>query len=374
MGKNGLHSVLPLLLTAFFFMASGPKAPAHTPAGIKAGVTAQHSGHNEEEKLQPGKIIIDHVVDHYSWHITTIGETEISIPLPVILYSKERGFFFFWSSRFDHGHSSYKGFKIAQKGAQKGSIVEVTDQGEVKEDRPLDFSITKTVAAVFVSLALLLGIFITVARQYKKRTRKPPKGLQSLVEPLILFVRDEIARPSIGEKNYERYTPFLLSVFFFILLNNLLGLIPIFPAGANTTGNISVTMALALFTFIITQVSGKKHYWREIFNPPAVPWWLKIPLPLVPLIEFVGIFTKPFVLMIRLFANISAGHIVALGFFMLIFIFGDMNPMAGYGISVLSLLFTVFLTLLELLVAFIQAYVFTILSALYFGMALGEVE
>jgi F-type H+-transporting ATPase subunit a len=351
----------------------------HTYAVAKTTTTEQKHAEGEssesgESGFNPGKMIIDHVVDHYSWHIFSYGDTEITLYLPVILYSKNRGWFCFSSSHFEHGHKSYKQFKIAQNGVNKGNIVELDQHGNVKEEKPIDLSITKTIAAVFFSIILLLGLLLPVANQYKRRTKNPPKGLQSLFEPLILFVRDEIAKPSIGEKYYERYTPFLLSVFFFILLNNLLGLIPIFPAGANTTGNITVTMALALFTFIVTLLSGKRHYWQEIFNPPAVPWWLKLPIPLVPLIEFVGIFIRPFTLMVRLFANISAGHIVLLGFFSLIFIFGNMNPLVGYGVSIFSVLFTVFLTLLELLVAFIQAYVFTILSALYLGMALGEIE
>ena len=370
-----INKHLSLLLFIGLFLSvpfpghTGEKSPE--PPGVE-----QHDegSHSEEEGFEPGKVIIDHVADHHSWHIVTIGEKEISLPLPVILYSRDRGFFFFWSSRFEHGHASYQRFKIPRTGPNKGDVVELNQQGEVKEKKPIDFSITKTVAAVFVSIFLMLGIFIPLAKTYKERTKKSPRGLQSLLEPLIFFVRDEIARPSIGEKSYERFVPFLLSVFFFILLNNLMGLIPIFPAGANTTGNISVTLALALFTFIITQLSGKKHYWQEIFNPPSVPWWLKYPLPLVPLIEFMGIFIRPFTLMVRLFANISAGHIVVLGFFMLIFIFGNLSPVAGYGVSVFSVIFTVFLTLLEILVAFIQAYVFTILSALYFGMAVGEVE
>ncbi|MGM0530013.1 MAG: F0F1 ATP synthase subunit A [Bacteroidota bacterium] len=340
-----------------------------------AGMATASSGEEQEEGgFNPGEMILDHVVDHYSWHIVTIGDTEITLPLPVILYSADRGFFCFWSSHFDHGHKTYKQFKIAQEGANKGNIVELDAQGNVKEERPWDFSITKTIAGVFASIFILLGIFLPVARRYKRQPIQPPKGMQSLLEPLILFVRDEIARPSMGEKHYERFTPFLLSVFFFILLNNLLGLVPIFPAGANTTGNISITMALALFTFLMIILAGKKHYLMEIFNPPQIPWWLKIPLPLVPLIEFVGLFIRPFTLMVRLFANISAGHIVMLGFFSLIFIFGDLSPLAGYGVSVFSVLFTVFLTFLELLVAFIQAYVFTILSALYLGIALGELE
>jgi F-type H+-transporting ATPase subunit a len=166
--------------------------------------------------------------------------------------------------------------------------------------------------------------------------------------------------------------PFLLTAFFFIFFNNLLGLIPILPGGANVTGNIAITLVLALFTFVITTLNGNMSYWKHIVNAPGVPWWIKIPIPLMPVVEVVGMFTKPFVLMVRLFANISAGHIIALGFFSLIFIFGQMNIWAGYGISVISVAFAIFMTALELLVAFIQAYVFTLLSAIYFGMATEE--
>jgi F-type H+-transporting ATPase subunit a len=163
--------------------------------------------------------------------------------------------------------------------------------------------------------------------------------------------------------------PFLLSLFFFIFFNNLLGLIPFFPGGANLTGNIAITMILALFTFIITSFSGTKNYWIHMFNTPGVPWWLKIPIPLMPIVEIIGVFTKPFVLMVRLFANILAGHIIVLGFMSLIFIFGSINIFIGYGVSIVSVGFSIFMGLLELLVAFLQAYVFTLLSALYFGMA-----
>ena len=360
-------------MVLFFGLFAGSSVQAGSSARDEVADDEFHEQeHPEQQGLDIGEVIIGHVVDHYSWHIATLGSTHISIPLPVMLYSQERGFFFFWSSRFDHGHSSYKRFKVAQEGPNKGSVVELNDQGQVMEQRPLDFSITKNVAAIFFSILLMLYLFIHIARMYRERGNRPPKGIQSLLEPVILFIRDDVSKKSIGEEDYERFTPFLLSIFFFILINNLLGLVPIFPAGANVTGNISVTMALALFTFFVTLVSGKREYWKEIFNPPAVPWWLKIPIPLVPVIEFVGIFIKPFVLMVRLFANISAGHIVILGFLSLIFIFGNMNVYAGYGISVLSVLFTVFLTFLEILVAFIQAYVFTILSAIYFGMARGN--
>jgi len=215
-------------------------------------------------------------------------------------------------------------------------------------------------------------VFISTARAYKRNTGKAPKGLQSAIEPVILFVRDDIAKPSIGDNKYEKYMPYLLSIFFFIFLNNLLGLVPIFPGGANITGNIAVTMVLAVFTFVITTFSAKKDYWKHIFNAPGVPWWLKFPVPLMPVIELLGVITKPFVLMVRLFANITAGHIIVLSFFSLIFIFGKTSPALGMGVSVVSIAFTLFMTMLELLVAFIQAYVFTLLSALYFGMAITE--
>ena len=186
---------------------------------------------------------------------------------------------------------------------------------------------------------------------------------------MILFVRDDIARPAIGEKYYQRFLPFLLTVFFFIWLNNLLGLIPIFPGGANLTGNIAVPMIMALMVLVITTLSGKKTYWQHIFAMPGVP---KPVLLILTPVEIMGLFLKPFVLMIRLFANITAGHIIILSFFSLIFIFGEINPIAGYGASVLSVGFVIFMTMLELLVAFLQAYVFTLLSAIYFGTAVEE--
>jgi F-type H+-transporting ATPase subunit a len=225
---------------------------------------------------------------------------------------------------------------------------------------------------LFISLALLCIVFISIARRYQKRDHEAPKGLQSLLEPLILFIRDDIAIPAIGHSKYARYMPFLLTIFFFIFFNNLIGLIPFFPGGVNLTGNISITLVLALFTFIITTFSGNKAYWLHIVNAPGVPWWLKFPVPLMPIVELIGVFTKPFVLMVRLFANITAGHIIMLGFISLIFIFGQMNAALGYGVSVVSVAFALFMNLLELLVAFIQAYVFTLLSAIYFGMATEE--
>lgn len=327
----------------------------------------ESSGH---EKFEPGTFIFDHIGDSYDWHIIDIGHKSVSIPLPVILYSKEKGLVVFMSSKFHHGHESYKGFRLEIDGENKGKIIETLADGS--EVIPFDISITKNIAALFISIILILIIFINVGKAYKRRPNMPPKGLQSLLEPVILFVRDEIAKPSIGEKKYEVFLPYLLTVFFFIWINNMLGLIPIFPGGANVTGNIAVTFVLAFFTFIITAIRGNKNYWQHIFNTPGVPFWLKLPLPIMPLVETIGIFTKPIVLMIRLFANITAGHIIVLGFLSLIFLFGEIQPFLGYSVSIVSILFIMFMILLELLVAFIQAYVFTFLSALYFGMAVED--
>ena len=331
----------------------------------------QHGEENHEEIFNPGEFIFDHIGDAYEWHILTYKNFHLSIPLPLILYSKTKGLNVFFFSKLHHGHSDYKRFRYELQGENRGEIVEILDDGSTQLPF-LNLSFTKNAFAILISCILLLWLFLSVAAAYKKRSNKAPRGMQNLVEPIILFIRNDIAIPSIGEKKAERFLPFLLSIFFFIWINNMMGLIPIFPGGANVTGNITVTMLLALFTFSITTINGNKNYWKHIFNPPGVPWWLKFPIPLMPIIEIVGMFTKPFVLMVRLFANISAGHIIALGFFSLIFIFGQMQVAMGYVVSPLSLAFTIFMTFLELLVALIQAYVFTLLSALYFGMATAE--
>jgi F-type H+-transporting ATPase subunit a len=324
------------------------------------------TGEHHAEEFNPGAMIVDHVIDAHEWHILTLGETHVSIPLPVILYDNGK-LIVFLSRRFDHGHESYMGYKLELEGENKGKIVN-EENGEL----PLDLSVTKNIAAMLISMVLISILFISIGKAYSKRRGQAPKGLQSLLEPLILFIRDDVAKASIGEKKYEKFLPYLLTLFFFIFFNNLLGLVPFFPGGANLTGNIAVTAVMALFTFIITSISANKNYWLHIVNTPGVPWWLKIPVPLMPIVELMGVFTKPFVLMVRLFANITAGHIIVLGFMSLIFIFGNMNPAIGYGVSIVSVAFAVFMGLLELLVAFIQAYVFTLLSALYFGMAMEE--
>ncbi len=325
------------------------------------------------EKFNASKLIMEHIADSYEWHIAKIGNYHVSIPLPVILYSQKSGFHFFTSNQLHHGKESYSGFKIAGEESKfKGKIVESAPDGS--EMRPFDFSITKNVASLFVSIIFLLLIFLSIAKKYKDGFDKAPKGLQSWLEPIVLFIRDDVVKASIGEEKYRKYLPYLLTVFFFILINNLMGLVPFVPGGANLTGNIAVTLVLALFTFATILLSGSKDYYTHLINAPGIPWWLKLPIPLMPFVEIMGVFTKPFVLMVRLFANITAGHIIALGFYSLIFIFGEKSIYAGYGVSVVSILFTIFMGLLELLVAFIQAYVFTLLSALYIGMALEQHE
>lgn len=369
--KKRLFIALPLILLSVLFLS--PSSVLAAGEKEEHSVEASHSPGQEEEKFNAGIMIIDHIVDAHEWHILSTRTRHVSIPLPVILVEQGK-VHAFMSSRFHHGHASYKGFKLETEGKNEGKIVRVIgDSMETDQNArlPLDLSITKNVLALFISCILICVIFISVARSYRKREGHAPKGLQSILEPVILFVRD-MARSSIGDHKYERFMPYLLTLFFFIFFNNLIGLVPFFPGGANLTGNIAVTMVMALITFIITTFVGNSNYWKHIYNTPGVPWWLKFPLPLMPLVELMGVFTKPFILMIRLFANITAGHIIMLGFISLIFIFGNINIVLGYSVSVVSILFAVFMGLLELLVAFIQAYVFTLLSSLYFGMAMEE--
>jgi F-type H+-transporting ATPase subunit a len=333
-------------------------------------------GHIEApQKLNAGELIMEHIADSHDWHLWG----HAAIPLPVIVYNTERGVVVFSSARFDHGHKSYAGYRLNEK----GKIEAVNETGEVDAHittlnhsltaASYDISITKNVMSIFITIAILLMVFISVARAYtNKRKGLAPTGLQNAVEAIVIFMRDDVIKAGIGEKKYEKYVPYLLTLFFFIWINNMLGLIPIFPGGANVTGNISVALVLATLTFIITTISGNKNYWQHIFAMPGVP---KGVLVLLTPIEILGVFLRPFVLMIRLFANIAAGHIIALSFFCLIFIFGQESLYGtggGLGVSPLSIVFTVFMGFLELLVAFLQAYVFTLLSSIYIGAALEE--
>ncbi len=323
----------------------------------------EHGTAGTAEEFDASSFILDHIADSHEWHLLTKQNGEsVAIYLPVILYSKEKGLDVFSSKKLAHGHE-YNGYKLVEEGDLKGKIVNVSESGAIDEvNRPLDFSVTKMVVGMMAAALIGLILFITLGRSYKKTGISHPKGIQSFLEPVVLFVRDDIAVPNIGEHRYEKYMPYLLSVFFFILINNIMGLIPFPPPfGANVTGNIALTFVLALCTFLITQFSGNKTYWKHVFAAPGVPLWL---LPVMIPVEIIGLFSKPFALMIRLFANITAGHIIVLSLLCLIFIFDSL------AIAPVSILFVIFMDCLELLVAFLQAYIFTLLSALFIGMAM----
>jgi F-type H+-transporting ATPase subunit a len=308
--------------------------------------------------------LFEHVNDSHEWYFLTIGNHHISIPLPIILHSKATGWHLFSSSKLYHAKSEQYAFYIAHGGKNDGKIVERHTDGS--ESIPIDLSITKTVLGALIVALILIVVLITVARHSSKDPLKIPKGIQNLVEPIVLFVRDEIAKPFAGEK-YKRFLPYLLTVFLFVLLSNLVGLI--LPLGFNITGNIAVTVALGSFTFVITLVSGNKKYWMHIINPD-VPVFMKLPIPLMPVIEIAGVLIKPMILMIRLFANMFAGHVIIAVLLALIFIMSALaGVFAGMVTSVVSIIFSIFILLLDLLVSFIQAYIFTLLSAMYFGMA-----
>ena len=321
----------------------------------------------ENKSIDIKEIIFDHIGDAYEWHVATIGDKHISIPLPVIVYSQEKGLNVFLSSHLHHGHS-YEGFHIATEGDYKGKVVETLSTGEVK--RPmLDLSLTKIAAGIVLNSLLLVTIILCVSRWYRRREASDdaPRGFVGMIEMLIMMVYDGIIKPSVG-KDYERYAPYLLTAFFFIFLSNLMGLVPIFPGGANVTGNIAITLVLAICTFLAVNLFGTREYWREVLWPD-VPMWMKCPVPLMPVIEIFGLFTKPFALTVRLFANIMAGHSVILALVCIIFVTHSMGALISGSMTVVSVLFTIFMNCLELLVAFIQAYVFTMLSAVFIGMS-----
>ncbi len=354
---TGRTSALALLFFALF-----------SPVAYASG--GEKHGEDHGEEFKPKEMILHHIADAHEWHFWDTKDEEgnihgVSLPLPVIV-SHNGQLDVFMSSEFHHGETPVtKGNNTYV--LHHGKIYATDESGELIYDeqhhplnaRPLDLSITKNVASMFLSIVLLLLIMGTVAKSYGKNGGVP-KGLAGIIEPIVLFVRDDIARPNISGDKYKRFLPFLLTVFFFIWINNLLGLIPVLAP--NLTGNISVTLVLALFTLILTNVSGNRGYWSHILLPPVPKWLYPIMVP----VELIGIFTKPFALMIRLFANISAGHILILSLVSLIFIFKSV------AMSALSIPFMVFMNVLELLVAALQAYIFTLLSALFIGMATEE--
>ncbi len=325
-----------------------------------ANDSEQAPGHSEgSEEFDASKVILHHIADAHDWHLYDHRDEAghihpVSIPLPVILWCGGQ-WHFMMSSAFEHGHAQ----------PQSGSLTfQLDEHGHIKEASGLpimDLSITKNVASMLLSIVLLLIIFISAARSYSRSSNRMPSGLARFLEPIILFIRDDIARPNIGEKRYAQYMPYLLTAFFFIWINNLLGLL---PTGANLTGNIAVSMVLAVFTLLITNFSGNKHYWSHIFLPHVPKWLYPIMIP----VEVVGIFSKPIALTIRLFANITAGHIIILSLISLIFIFKTL------AMAPVSIAFVLFMECLEILVAALQAYVFTLLSALFIGLATAEPE
>ncbi|GAA4324806.1 F0F1 ATP synthase subunit A [Mucilaginibacter gynuensis] len=320
--------------------------------------TAEHATEtSHEEKFNPSKTILEHIADSHSFHIWG----HLSVPLPVILYT-DKGVEFFMSDVFGHeGEEKHQG-KYYTYALVHDKIKAVDEAGAINESAKVyDFSFTKNVASMWLSIILLFIIFFSVASTYKKRVGKAPKGLQSFLEPIIVFVRDDIARPNIGYK-YQRFMPLLLTMFFFIWINNLIGLIPFFPGGSNLTGNISLTLVMSAITLIVVNVNGNKYYWKHIFLPD-VPFWL---YPIMWPVELIGIISKPFALMIRLFANITAGHIIVLSLISLIFVFKSV------AIAPVSVAFVVFMDVLELLVALLQAFIFTLLTALFIGTAVEE--
>lgn len=323
---------------------------------------------SDDGELDVKATILDHLADSYEWHMISYGEKDLTLHLPVILHSKTSGWHFFSSSKLKNGEAEQKGFYVPSDGKYKGKIVEIDKDGSYI--RPLDLSLTKNAISIMITSLIIILLMVGVAKAYKKDPLKPKKGFVGMMEIVIVMINDDLIKPSVG-KDYKRYAPYLLTVFFFILISNLMGLIPVFPGGANVTGNISVTVVLAVATFLVINLTGNKAYYKDIFWPD-VPTFLKVPIPIMPLIEFVGLFTKPFALMIRLFANIMAGHAIVLGLTMLIFITVSMGAAINTSMTAVSVLFSIFISFVELLVAFIQAYVFTLLSAVFIGMARTE--
>jgi F-type H+-transporting ATPase subunit a len=342
-----------------------------------------HAGETEgpkKESFDANEVIFGHVLDAHEFHFFSYKDGDgkehgAVIPLPVIVYSSQKGLSFFMSSKFHHGEENYNGYaiiteekikelKLDPKKYHAGQIVRVNDRGEIDPAIAVyDFSLTRNVVQMMIALALLVWIMLSIAKRYRngEGVTSAPKGSQSLMEPVINFITDDVAKPNLGHK-YQKYLPYLLTVFFFILINNLVGLI---PGTANVTGNIAFTMVLAVVSFIVILFSSNKHYWGHIINPP-VPIGVK---PILIPVEILGIFTKPFALMIRLFANMIAGHIIIICLVSLIFIFGAMSKPLGWGFSPLSIAFVIFIYFIEILVAFLQAYIFTNLTAVFIGQA-----
>jgi F-type H+-transporting ATPase subunit a len=381
------NSFKSLLVAAFsvccLFFSTGVIAQ---PGGEKAeqsdaSATGNAGEKKEEKKLNPSKIILEHVADGHEFHFFTFNHKPVSLPLPVIVYSASNGWSVFMSSAFEHGEKLVNGYRLLEERFVEDNNIDLehyqgrkiytgqiyqTDAAGMPDTsiKVYDFSMTRNVVQMLISVLLLIWVMKGIAGKYAKGhgVRTAPTGFQNAIEPVIIFVRDEVGKSNLG-KNYEKYMPFLLSIFFFILINNLLGLI---PGTANVTGNIAFTAVLGLISFVVILFSSNRHFWGHIVNPP-VPLGVK---PIMIPVEIMGIFTKPFALIIRLFANMISGHIIILSFICLIFIFGAMNTALGWGTSPFFVLLSIFIYLLEILVAFIQAFIFANLTAVFIGQAM----
>lgn len=356
--KIELRSAFLLVACLFSWLLFSQTALAQPANDVR---TVEKAQAEKEEKLDLAKLIFEEILDNHEYHIAEINGRHLALPLPVLLYSPQRGVSVFLSSKFQHGKAAYNGYRL-----EEHNIVAVHENGAINDTvKVYDFSLTRNVVQMMLAAGLLFFLLQQVAKQYKKRgAGLPPTGFQNAVEAVITFVRDEVAKPNLGLK-YERYMPFLLSVFFFILVNNLLGLIPL---SAKVTGNIAVTLVLAFISLVVILLSTNRHYWSHLFWPEGIP--LPVKFILVP-VELLGLFIRPAALMIRLFANMIAGHIVIISFISLIFIFAALSTVAGWGFLPVSIGFTVFIYLLEVLVAFIQAFIFTNLTAVFIGQSFG---
>ena len=357
------HKSLKIIVTFTLALALLPFS-----AFAKADTQAE-----ESKEFNPTDMIMHHIGDAHGWHFFGEGDSSFTLPLPVILYTGEGGFVTFMSSEFHHDTD---GQYVVEKGGMRfvnyhediykldagaESVAFDEEHNAVNASKPWDFSITKNVAAMFLTVIVMLIIFFGLAGHHKK-SKNAPAGFNNIMETLVLFVRDEIAKPQIGEKKYMKFMPFLLTVFFFIWITNILGLL---PGAANVTGNIAVTVSLGLFTFALILINGNKDFWKHTLWMPGIPTFVK---PILAVVEVLGLIIKPVALMIRLFANITAGHIIILSLIGLIFI------LESSGVAGIAVPFALFIMILELLVAFLQAFIFTMLSALFIGMAVEEHE
>ena len=351
-----MKKVLTILSTLLLLLALG------TPVASAAEGEGGESG-----SINPKEIIFEHLGDGYGWEVPFSHSHRI--PLPVIVRDYEGGWHVFSSARLMHG-GEYDGFKIAEGGEYNGKVVGMQPDGNggMTEYRPLDLSITKNVAALWISALVVALMAFWLVRWYKRNGMKAPRKGLGAFEVTVAYIYDGVIKPTLGTKA-KKFAPYLLTVFFFILTMNLLGLIVIFPGGANLTGNLAVTLVLSIFTFLLTNLFGTKHYWKDIFWPD-VPWWLKVPIPMMPIIELFGVFTKPAALTVRLFPNMMGGHMIVIVLTLLIFIFTAIGGLAIGGLTtVVSLAFSLFMLLIDTLVSFIQAYVFTMLSTRFISLA-----